>query len=62
VGDLAHEVVAHRLVLSFDALADGITPGDIVDEVLAAVHQPRISPRQAATEKGTAQDTEEAVA
>ncbi|QMV05827.1 AAA domain-containing protein [Streptomyces lincolnensis] len=50
VGDLAHEVIAHRLVLSFDALADGITPGEIVDEVLTAVQQPRISPRQAAQE------------
>ncbi|GHH20743.1 AAA family ATPase [Streptomyces lanatus] len=50
VGDLAHEVIAHRLVLSFDALADGIAPGEIVDEVLAAVQRPRISPRQAAEE------------
>ncbi|MGW3731224.1 AAA family ATPase, partial [Streptomyces sp. NPDC000851] len=48
--DLAHEVIAHRLVLSFDALADGITADEIVDEVLAAVEQPRISPRQAAEE------------
>jgi MoxR-like ATPase len=52
VHDLAHEVVAHRLVLSFDALADGITGAEIVDEVLAAVEQPRISPRQAATRPG----------
>ncbi|WP_326761353.1 AAA family ATPase [Streptomyces phaeochromogenes] len=49
VHDLAHEVVAHRLVLSFDALADGVTGAEIVDEVLAAVEQPRITPRQAAT-------------
>lgn len=47
IGDLAHEVVAHRLVLSFDALADGVAPAEIVGEVLAAVPQPRISPRQA---------------
>ncbi|MFD3927790.1 AAA family ATPase [Streptomyces sp. NPDC058614] len=49
VHDLAHEVVAHRLVLSFDAIADGVTGAEIVDEVLAAVEQPRISPRQAAS-------------
>lgn len=50
VGDLAHEVIAHRLVLSFDAPADGVAPGEIVDELPAAVEQPRISPRQAAEE------------
>ncbi|GGT88096.1 AAA family ATPase [Streptomyces coeruleorubidus] len=50
VSDLAHEVVGHRLVLSFDALADGVTGPQIVDEVLASVEQPRISPRQAAEE------------
>ncbi|MEV8594162.1 AAA family ATPase [Streptomyces sp. NPDC052012] len=50
VGDLAHEVIAHRLVLSFDALADGVSGAEIVDEVLAAVAQPRVSPRQAAQE------------
>ncbi|MEV6107377.1 AAA family ATPase [Streptomyces sp. NPDC051940] len=47
VHDLAHEVIAHRLVLSFDALADGVDPGEIVDEVLDAVPQPTISPQQA---------------
>lgn len=46
VRDLAHEVLAHRLVLSFDALADGVTAAEIVAEVLAAVDQPRITPRQ----------------
>ncbi|MFJ4684291.1 AAA family ATPase [Streptomyces sp. NPDC088789] len=50
VHDLTHEVVAHRLVLSFDALADGITAARIVDQVLAAVEQPRISPRRVAEE------------
>ncbi|GAA2413951.1 AAA family ATPase [Streptomyces coeruleofuscus] len=50
VSDLAHEVVGHRLVLSFDALADGMTGPQIVDEVLASVERPRISPRQAAEE------------
>ncbi|MFH8899940.1 AAA family ATPase [Streptomyces coeruleorubidus] len=50
VSDLAHEVVGHRLVLSFDALADGVTGAQIVSEVLASVEQPRIGPRQAAEE------------
>ncbi|MGW3344614.1 AAA family ATPase [Nonomuraea rubra] len=46
VRDLAHDVMAHRLVLSFDALADGVTPREIVDRVLAAVPLPVIAPSQ----------------
>ncbi|MFC3996899.1 AAA family ATPase [Nocardiopsis sediminis] len=39
---LARDVMAHRLVLSFDALADGVTTTQIVDRVLAAVPPPRV--------------------
>ncbi|GAA3706496.1 MoxR family ATPase [Nonomuraea antimicrobica] len=46
VRDLAHDVMAHRLVLSFDALADGVQPRQIVDRVLAAVPLPVIAPQQ----------------
>ncbi|MFB4277739.1 AAA family ATPase [Nonomuraea sp. MTCD27] len=46
VRDLAHDVMAHRLVLSFDALADGVMPRQIVDRVLAAVPMPVIAPQQ----------------
>ncbi|MGN9837879.1 AAA family ATPase [Nonomuraea sp. H19] len=46
VRDLAHDVMAHRLVLSFDALADGVAPRQIVDRVLAAVPLPVITPQQ----------------
>ncbi|MFI7613870.1 AAA family ATPase [Nonomuraea terrae] len=46
VRDLAHDVMAHRLVLSFDALADGITPRNVVDRVLNAVPLPVIAPQQ----------------
>ncbi|TDD13812.1 AAA family ATPase [Nonomuraea diastatica] len=46
VRDLAHDVMAHRLVLSFDALADGVVPRQIVDRVLAAVPLPVIAPQQ----------------
>ncbi|HEX4816515.1 MAG TPA: AAA family ATPase [Nonomuraea sp.] len=46
VRDLAHDVMAHRLVLSFDALADGVTAREIVDRVLAAVPLPVIAPQQ----------------
>ncbi|WP_119730980.1 AAA family ATPase [Thermomonospora amylolytica] len=45
VRDLAHDVIAHRLVPSFDALADGVQPSALVDRVLAAVPTPRVAPR-----------------
>ena len=40
--DLAKDVLRHRLVLTYPALADNITPDDILDGVLKAVAQPRI--------------------
>ncbi|MGW4793700.1 hypothetical protein ACWEPC_14995, partial [Nonomuraea sp. NPDC004297] len=43
---LAHDVMAHRLVLSFDALADGVPPRQVVDRVVAAVPLPVIAPSQ----------------
>ncbi|RNL81812.1 AAA family ATPase [Halostreptopolyspora alba] len=39
---LARDVMAHRLVLTFDALADGTTTGQVVDRILAAVPPPRV--------------------
>ncbi|TDD02584.1 ATPase [Nonomuraea deserti] len=53
VRDLAHDVMAHRLVLSFDALADGVAPRQIVDRVLAAVPLPLIAPRQESMQQET---------
>jgi MoxR-like ATPase len=46
IQELAVDVIAHRLVLSFDALADGILPESIVARVLAAVPVPQIAPLQ----------------
>jgi MoxR-like ATPase len=37
IHDLAHDVLRHRLVLSYDALADGVRPDALVDRVLDAV-------------------------
>ncbi|WP_372490240.1 AAA family ATPase [Nocardioides bruguierae] len=37
---LAHQVLRHRLVLTFDAQADRVRPEDVVDAVLAAVPAP----------------------
>ncbi|TYB66139.1 AAA domain-containing protein [Nonomuraea sp. PA05] len=56
VRDLAHDVMAHRLVLSFDALADGVMPRQIVDRVLAAVPLPVIAPSQETQPYDTRQD------
>jgi MoxR-like ATPase len=44
VRDVAGDVVAHRLVLGYDAVADGVDPRWVVDRVLAAVPPPRIAP------------------
>jgi MoxR-like ATPase len=44
--DIAPDVLAHRLVLSFDAVADGVTPETIVARVLEAVPLPAIAPAQ----------------
>ncbi|GAB7036609.1 MULTISPECIES: AAA family ATPase [Catenuloplanes] len=44
VGEIAVDVLAHRLVLSFDAVADGVDPAALVRELIAAVPVPRIAP------------------
>lgn len=42
VRTLAHDIIAHRLVLTFDALADGITAAQVVDRILSTVLAPRV--------------------
>ncbi|MBW0013466.1 MoxR family ATPase [Mycobacterium sp.] len=37
---LAHRVLAHRLILSFEAAGSNVTPDDVVDAVLRAVRVP----------------------
>jgi MoxR-like ATPase len=46
VTDVAPDVLAHRLVLNYDALADAVPPRSLVDRVLAAVRPPRVTPAQ----------------
>ncbi len=41
IRDLAADVLRHRLVLSYDALSEGVTPDEVLDGVLAAVPEPR---------------------
>jgi MoxR-like ATPase len=40
VRDLAADVLRHRLVLSYDALSDGVSADDILDRVLGEVTEP----------------------
>ena len=42
VYDIAYDVLNHRLVLSFDAVADGVTVDDVLVEVLTTVPAPRV--------------------
>ncbi|MDE4797357.1 hypothetical protein PXW65_25475, partial [Klebsiella quasipneumoniae subsp. similipneumoniae] len=39
VRDLAPDVLRHRLVISYDGLADGVQPDTLLEQVIGAVHQ-----------------------
>jgi MoxR-like ATPase len=43
VYDIAYDVLNHRLVLSFDAVADGVTVDDVLVTLLTTVTAPRLS-------------------
>ncbi|WP_433378963.1 AAA family ATPase [Streptosporangium sp. CA-115845] len=42
IRDVAVDVMSHRLMLTFDALADGIDPEDVIRQILAAVPPPLV--------------------
>jgi MoxR-like ATPase len=42
VRDLAADVLRHRIVLSYDALSEGVTADQLLDRVLAAVSEPGV--------------------
>jgi MoxR-like ATPase len=44
VADVAPDVLPHRLVLSYEAMADGLVPEAAVGEVLSAIPQPQVAP------------------
>lgn len=48
VYDVAYDVLNHRLVLSFDAVARGITVDDVLVELLTTVVAPRVTADEAA--------------
>jgi MoxR-like ATPase len=43
VRTLAKDALRHRLVLSYQALAEGVTPDALLDKVLTAVPVPEVS-------------------
>ncbi len=44
--EIARDVLRHRLVLSYEALGDGVTADDILDRLLAAVPAPELALRE----------------
>jgi MoxR-like ATPase len=45
VADLCRDVLRHRLVLSYEAMSDDITPDDVLDRILAALPVPALDLR-----------------
>ncbi|HZN20248.1 MAG TPA: MoxR family ATPase [Micromonosporaceae bacterium] len=48
IQDVAPDILRHRLVLSYDALADDVPADHIIGRVLATVPLPTVTPRQSA--------------
>ena len=44
--DVAPDILRHRLVLSYEALADAVEVEDLVNQVLSTVPAPRVAPSQ----------------
>jgi MoxR-like ATPase len=65
IAELAPDVLRHRLVLSYEALADRVTPDAIIDRVIEAVsqptrpftHDPRLQPAAPVSGNGPANRT-----
>ena len=47
--DIATDVLSHRLVLSYDAIADGVPSSQAVRRILQTISLPQVAPRQRAT-------------
>jgi len=46
VYDVARDVLRHRVLLSYEALADGVTAEDVVTRIVSTVGVPRVTPTQ----------------
>ena len=58
IADVAGDVVGHRLVLTVDALADGVDPRHLVRRVVDAVRMPQVAPAQGVGPDGADQDAQ----
>ena len=54
VTDLAVDVLAHRIVLTYEALAEEVPASRVVQQVLEAVEQPQVAPSQSRRPEGAA--------
>ncbi|HEU5108029.1 MAG TPA: ATPase, partial [Micromonosporaceae bacterium] len=52
VQDVAPDILRHRLLLSYDALADDVPADHIIARVMATVPLPTVAPRQQAVPAG----------
>ena len=58
VFDVAPEILRHRLILTYDALAEGISPEDVIRTLVSTVPAPHVTPRQDDPQsRGTASGT-----
>jgi len=46
VFDVARDVLRHRVLLSFDAIADDVGPESVVERIVSTVLAPRVTPSQ----------------
>jgi MoxR-like ATPase len=44
--DVGPDVLRHRLLLSYEALADGVDSEQVVNRILSTIHAPRVAPSQ----------------
>ena len=49
VYDVGFEVLQHRLMLTYEAMADGLETGDVARRVLSSIYAPVVTPSQLAT-------------
>lgn len=52
VADVAVDVLSHRLVLTYDAVADGVPPRRLIERVLHVIAPPTVAPAHYAAGTG----------
>ena len=52
IQEIAPDVLRHRLVLSYEALADGVDADDVIDRILATVPVPELALRERTARSG----------